>query len=161
MFFLFHSLDLIAPLLQLQTDKSLFVASAANRMLAHFLLFFQPSLSAGCNGVDKKQGDDKRTQASVADIERPGITVEISQDYSTVVTAISEYFKKSLVAKENAQLCQTLQILKVLALLLAQAGPSLRDNLLQTVADSLEELVTAGHSQLTLPLMDVVLAANR
>lgn len=113
-------------------------------MLAHVLLFFQPVSSAGCNGVDKK--GDGRAQTSI---------------HTEVVMAVSEYLKESLVPKESTQRHQSLQTLKLLALLLAQAGPPLRDTLLQTVADSLEELVTAGWSPLTLPLMDVILAAHR
>ncbi|GAA6229619.1 BRCA1-associated ATM activator 1 [Lates japonicus] len=156
----FVQADFTLPLLQLQTDASLFVASAANQMLAHILLFFQPTSPAGFNGVDKKHGDGKMTrQASIADIEHSGIPMETSQDYTAVVTAISEYLKESLVPKENTGLHQSLQILKLLTLLLAQARPSLRDKLLQTVAGSLEELATAGYSQLTLPLMDIILAA--
>ncbi|XP_042341259.1 BRCA1-associated ATM activator 1 isoform X3 [Plectropomus leopardus] len=145
--------DFIEPLLQLQTDTSLFVASASNQTLAHILLFFQPVSTAGCNGVDKKKEDDGRTRASITDSE-------ISAEYTVVFTAISEYLKESLVPKENTNLHQSLQILKLLALLLAQAGPRLRDTLLQTVTDSLEELVTAVCSQVTLPLMDVIVAAR-
>lgn len=114
-------------------------------MLAHVLLSCQPVSSAGCNGVDKKE--DGRTHTGA--------------EYTAVVTAISEYLKESLVPKENTKLCQSLPMLKLLALLLAQAGPRLQNDLLQTVADSLEELVTAGCSQLTLPLMDIILAACR
>ena len=116
-------------------------------MLAHILLFFQPVSSAGRNGVHKTEEDDGRMRASA--------------EYTAVVAAISAYLKESLVPKENTDLHQSLQVLKLLAPLLAQAGPRLRDELLQTVADSLEELVTAGCSQLTLPLMDVILAAYR
>ncbi|XP_051242640.1 BRCA1-associated ATM activator 1 [Dicentrarchus labrax] len=152
--------DFIEPLLQLQTDTSLFVASAANQMLAHILLFFQPVLSAGCNGVDEKEEEDGRTQTSTRDLEHPAVTMDTAAEYSPVVSAISEYLKESLVPKESTQLHQSLQILKLLTLLLAQAGPPLRDKLLQAVSDSLEELVTAGCSQLTLPLMDVILAAH-
>lgn len=138
--------DFIEPLLQLQTDASLFVASAANQLLAHILIFFQPVSSAGCNGLDKKEEDDGRSQTSI---------------HTAVVLTISQYLKESLVPKENKQLHQSLQILKLLALLLTQAGPPLRDKLLQTVSDPLEELVASGCSQLTLPLMDVILAAYR
>ncbi|XP_022593795.1 BRCA1-associated ATM activator 1 [Seriola dumerili] len=155
----FVQADFIAPLLRLQTDTSLFVASAANQMLAHILLFFQPVLSAGCNGVGKKHGDDEKTQASITDIERSVVTMKTSQDYTAVVVATSKYLKESLVPTENTRLRRSLQTLKLLGLLLTQARPRLRDQLLQTVADPLEELVTAGYSQLTLPLMDIVLAA--
>nr|XP_020469966.1 BRCA1-associated ATM activator 1 isoform X2 [Monopterus albus] len=152
--------DFIEPLLQLQTDRSIFVASAANQMLAHILLFFQPPLSAGCNGIGKKDGDDKRTHASITDLDQPAITLENRAEYAAVVTAILEYLKESLVPKENTQLHQSLQLLKLLSLLLTQARSPLRDMLLQTVAGSLEELVTTGYSQLTVPLMDVILAAH-
>lgn len=87
--------------------------------------------------------------------------METSVEYTAVVVAISEYLKESLVPKEKTQHHQSVQLLKLLALLLAQARPPLQDTLLQTVTDSLEELVTAGCSQLTLPLMDVILAAHR
>lgn len=153
---MFDSPDLTQPLLQLQTDTSLFVASAANQMLAHILLHFQPPLSTECNGIDQKDGNDRRTCASIT-----AVTMETSVEYTAVVVAISEYLKESLVPKVKTQHHQSLQLLKLLALLLAQAGPPLQDTLLQTVADSLEELVTAGCSQLTLPLMDVILAAHR
>uniref|UniRef100_A0A3B5ABH3 BRCA1-associated ATM activator 1 n=1 Tax=Stegastes partitus TaxID=144197 RepID=A0A3B5ABH3_9TELE len=123
----------VQPLLQLQTDTSLFVASAANQMLAYVLVFCQSVSSVG------------------------SVPMETNQDYTAVVTAILEYLKKSLVPKENTQLHQSVQILKVLALLLAQTRPPLWDKLLQTVVDSVEELLTADYSQLTLPLMDVIL----
>ncbi|XP_019125310.2 integrator complex assembly factor BRAT1 isoform X2 [Larimichthys crocea] len=149
--------DFIEPLLQLQTDSSLFVASAANQMLAHILLFFQRVSSAGCNGVNKKK-DDRRTQTSITDLEHPAATVDTIAEYTAVLVAITGYLKESLVPKEN--LHQSLQILKLLSMLLAQAGPPLWDKLLQTVGDSLEELVTVSCNQLTLPLMDVILAAH-
>ncbi|XP_033940824.1 BRCA1-associated ATM activator 1 isoform X2 [Pseudochaenichthys georgianus] len=137
--------EFIDPLLQLQTDTSLFIAAAANQMLAHILLFFQPVPPAGCKGVDKKEKGDGMTPSSA--------------DYTAVVKSISGYLQESLVPKESKNVRQSLQTLKLLALLLAQAGPPLRDKLLQTVGDSLEELVTAGSSELTLPLMDVILSA--
>ncbi|XP_068607468.1 BRCA1-associated ATM activator 1 [Brachionichthys hirsutus] len=132
--------EFIKPLLQLQTDPSLFVASATNQTLAHILLFFQPVSPAGCNGVDDK--DNGRAPTSV---------------YSDVVVAISEHLKRCLVPGANAASVQTLELL---ALLLARSSPPLRDALLQAVADALEQLATAGCSRLTLPLVDVVLAAR-
>ncbi|XP_059183243.1 BRCA1-associated ATM activator 1 isoform X2 [Centropristis striata] len=148
------------PLLRLQTDTSLFVASAANQTLAHILLFFQPASSLGCKGVDKREEEEEdkgKTRASITDF--PAVINDSSAEYTAVVTAISEYLKESLVPKENTKHHQSLQVLKLLALLLAQAGPRLRDQLLSAAADSLEDVVTAGCSQLTLPLMDVILAA--
>lgn len=75
--------------------------------------------------------------------------------------AISEYLSESLVPRDGTQLRQSLQTLRVLALLLSQARPPLRDVLLQTVLDPLEELVKADYSQLTLPLMEAIMAAHR
>lgn len=153
---MFDSPDLTQPLLQLQTDTSFFVASAANQMLAHILLHFQPPLSAGCNGIEEEDEDDKRTCSSITAVAK-----ETSVEYTAVVMAISEYLKESLIPKVNTQHYQSVQLLKLLALLLAQARPPLRDTLLRTATDSLKELVTGGCSQLMLPLMDVILAAHR
>ncbi|XP_035811567.2 BRCA1-associated ATM activator 1 isoform X2 [Amphiprion ocellaris] len=155
----FVQADFLQPLLQLQTDKSLFVASAANQMLAHVLLSCQSVSSVGSNDVDEEGEDVGRSGGSIADLEYSAVTVETNQDYAAVVTAISECLKKSLVPRENTQLHQSLQILKLLALLLAQTRPPLWEKLLQMVADSVDELLVAGYSQLILPLMDVILAA--
>lgn len=84
-----------------------------------------------------------------------------SVDYSAVVVPISQYIKESLAPEVTGQHRQGVQLLRLLALLLAQARPPLRDTLLRTVGDSLKELAAAGCSQLTLPLMDVILAAHR
>ncbi|XP_041640184.1 BRCA1-associated ATM activator 1 isoform X2 [Cheilinus undulatus] len=149
----FAQSDFIEPLLQLQTDSSLFVASAANQMLAHILLFFQPVLSEGCNGEGKLNG------IKSASLEQPVVPMEASAEYTALVKLISKYLKESLIPTDNKQLHQSLQSLKLLALLLHQARPPLQDELLQTVTGSLEEVVKSGCSELTLPLMDVILAA--
>ncbi|KAM7009330.1 integrator complex assembly factor BRAT1 [Tautogolabrus adspersus] len=150
----------IKPLLQLQTDTSLFVASAAIQMLAHILLLFQPDLSSGSNSMDKKEEKvNGSAHASNIDLKQRAVTMETSAEYTAVVKVVSQYLKESIVPKENTQLHQSMQTLKLLALLLAQARPHLRDELLQTVSGSLEEVVTAGYSRLTLPLLDVILAA--
>ncbi|XP_058496210.1 BRCA1-associated ATM activator 1 isoform X1 [Solea solea] len=156
----FVQADLISELLQLQTDSSLFVVSAANQLLAHILLFFQPAFSTRRNGVHMEHRDDMMSHARITETDQPEVHTETSKSYAAVVVTILEYLNESLVTKDNSQLRQSRQILKVLVLLLAQAGPFLRDQLLQSVTDSLEELVTAGYSQLTLPLMDVILAAH-
>ncbi|KAM4750392.1 integrator complex assembly factor BRAT1 [Anableps anableps] len=141
----FVQADLIEPLLQLQTDSSLFVASAANQMLAHVLLLCQ-SLSF----VDTNNRD----------LEHNSVSMETTQNCSSIITKVSEYLNKSVVLKETSLLPQSQQILKLLTLLLVQVGPPLQHTLLLAVIDSLEELVTTSCSQLTLSLMDVILAAN-
>lgn len=128
----------IGPLLQLQTDSSLFVASAANQTLAHILLFIGP------NSVEERDDESSRASAS-----------------SHVVSVLSDYLTESLVPRDGTRLHQSLQTLRLLALLLAQAGPGLRDTLLQAVLNPLEELVRADYSLLTLPLMDAIMAAHR
>lgn len=124
------------PLLQLQTDSSLFVASAASQTLAHILLF------SSCT----EESRDERAPTFIG---------------AGVGTAVSQYLTESLVPRESAQLHQSLQALRLLALLLNRGGPPLREALLETVLDPLEELVRADHSQLTLPLMEALVAAHR
>lgn len=143
------SADLIEPLLQLQTDSSLFVASAANQTLAQVLLLCQSLTSVGHNGSKNK------------DLEHNSVSVETTQNYSGIITKVSEYLNKSVVLKEISQLSGSQQILRLLAMLLVRVGPPLRDTLLLAVMNSLEELVITSCSQLTVPLMDVILAANR
>lgn len=150
------SLDSIKPLLQLQTDTSLFVASAASQMLAHVLMLSHPLLS-GFNGKDV---DDKSSSSSITGLMRPAV-IEADQDVAAVVTEILEYLKTRMLPEESSQLHQSQQILKLLALILSQAGPSLRDKLLLFLREPLEELVASNYSQLTRPLMDVILAAYR
>lgn len=120
-------------------------------MLAHVLLFCQSvSPPVGCHDTHQQ-----------TDLKLLTVPVEADQKYSTVVTEVCEFLKRSLVPKETSRLHRSQQVLKLLALLLTQAGPPLRDRLLLAVSDILEELVTTNYSQLTLPLMDVILAAHR
>ncbi|XP_054879087.1 BRCA1-associated ATM activator 1 [Poeciliopsis prolifica] len=144
----FAQADLIEPLLQLQTDSSLFVASAANQTLAQVLLLCQSLSSVGHNGSKNR------------DLEHNSVSLETTQNYSGIITKISEYLNKSVVLKEISQLPGSQQILRLLVMLLGRVGPPLRDTLLLAVMNSLEELVTTSCSQLTVPLMDVILAAT-
>lgn len=132
------------PLLQLQTDPSLFVASAANQMLAHILVFCQSASATGYNGVDD-QGDGRTLPSSHGD----------------VVVAVCEYLKQCLVSEDDTHHHKNVQNLRLLTLLLAQVQSPLREKLFQTAAGSLEELAAAGYSQLTVPLMDVIMTAHR
>uniref|UniRef100_A0A8C5DE80 BRCA1-associated ATM activator 1 n=1 Tax=Gouania willdenowi TaxID=441366 RepID=A0A8C5DE80_GOUWI len=109
----FVQAGLIEPLLQLQTDTSLFVASAASQILAHILIFYQPSPSLTHN----------------------------NQSFTTVVMLISEHLKNSLVSGGDAKLHHAQQSLRLLVLLLTRLRPPLRDSLLHAVTDALEELL--------------------
>lgn len=153
---IFNSPDFIPTLLHLQTDSSLFVASAANHLLAHILLFFQPVSSTGSNGVHPIEGT--RTRDGATDTGPPESSVETSQDYSAVFRTISEFTEESLLHTNTSH---TQQELRFLTMVLDQAGPVLRDLLLQSVTEPLRTLVAAGHSHLTHSLMDVIVAAHR
>ncbi|XP_056136413.1 BRCA1-associated ATM activator 1 [Lampris incognitus] len=159
--------ELMKPLLQLQTDTSLFVASASNQLLGHIPVFYQPFSSEEQNGMEDERKNKERihgcTQDPVtvgANVKQPALAVETTHDeYAAVTLAILEHVKVSLVLGESTHLHQSLQSLRLLILILAQAGPPLRSRVIRTVFDSLEELVTAGHSQLSPLLMDVLLTA--
>uniref|UniRef100_A0A3Q3A105 BRCA1-associated ATM activator 1 n=1 Tax=Kryptolebias marmoratus TaxID=37003 RepID=A0A3Q3A105_KRYMA len=73
----FVQADFTEPLLQLQTDTSLFVASAASQTLAHVLLL--------CQSVPSPEGRHRET-----------IPVETDGKYSAVVAGFCDYLKKSL-----------------------------------------------------------------
>uniref|UniRef100_A0A3B3DT08 BRCA1-associated ATM activator 1 n=1 Tax=Oryzias melastigma TaxID=30732 RepID=A0A3B3DT08_ORYME len=152
-FSFFVRADSIKPLLQLQTDTSLFVASAASQMLTQVLMFCHP-LSSGFNETEV---DNKSSSSSITGLKCPNAT-ESDHESAAVVTEILEFLKRRMLPKEPSQLHQSQQILKLLASILSQAGPSLQNKLLLTVGESLEELVASNYSQLTRPLMDVILA---
>lgn len=107
--------------------------------------------------ADKTYTPIKAPKASVHCV----LNMETCAEYTAVLMAISEHLKESLVPKGPTQLHQSRQTLKLLALLLDQAGPPLQDKLLEAVTDPLEELVAAAYSELTLPIMDVIMAAHR
>ncbi|XP_077380559.1 integrator complex assembly factor BRAT1 isoform X2 [Festucalex cinctus] len=122
----------IKPLLQLQSDPSMFVASAANHLLAHILLSIQP--------------------------EEERASTESGAEHHHVFLQTYDHIKESLVPKEGELAAGSLQVLKMLALILDQARRPLRDQLLNAIATSLEELVEAGYSHLTPALIDVIMA---
>ncbi|XP_019718037.1 integrator complex assembly factor BRAT1 isoform X2 [Hippocampus comes] len=123
----------ITPLLQLQSDPSMFVASAANQLLAHILLAIQPENKEHAN-------------------------IKTNTEHSRVVLQTTDHIKESLVPKEGTLAAGSLQVLKLLALILDQARRPLRDQLLMALAASLEELAEAAYSQMTPALMDVIMA---
>ncbi|KAM6971864.1 integrator complex assembly factor BRAT1 [Aplochiton taeniatus] len=164
LYFLVHT-EIIKPLLQLQTDPSLFVASAANQLLAHLLVFFQPITSQRDNGVGKEEeGKKALVQTPVvmdASTEQLAIYMRTGPEHASVTMAVLQHLEMSLVFRNGDDLPKTLQSLRMLVLLLAQARPPLWDTLLKKVPGSLEALVTAECSQLTQPLMDVLLTAYK
>lgn len=129
-------LGFITPLLQLQSDPSMFVASAANQLLAHILLAIQPENEEHSN-------------------------IKTNTEHSRVLLQTTDHMKESLVPKEGTLAAGSLQVLKLLALILDQARRPLRDQLLTALAASLEELAEAAYSQMTPALMDVIMAGYR
>nr|XP_061779036.1 BRCA1-associated ATM activator 1-like [Nerophis lumbriciformis] len=124
--------DSTKPLLQLQRDASLFVASAASQLLAHILLTYQETLH-----------------------EEDGST---ESQYTHVIQQTTDYMKASLPPEDRTQIAPSLQVLQLLAMILNRAGPPLRDQLLQAVSGSLEDVVEVGYSQLTPALMDIIMS---
>lgn len=145
--------ELMDHLLQLQTDPSLFVASSANQLLAHILLFYQPEPSI-TNGKHHAHEVEYQKYNGV------GPTVS-STEYNTAVMAICVYLKEFIPSKEQKNLQHGARLLKLVAQILSEASPPLCDQLFEAVCGSLEDLVTAEYSQLTLPLMEVILAVHR
>lgn len=155
------SSGLTKVLLQLQTDTSLFVAAAANDMLAHILLH-QSLLSEKCVDAARKGSSSSGESLTMdADVQRLAFTLGTSHAYADVTMAILEHVKLSLVPKESDEHHQTLQSLRLLVQVFGQAGAPLLGLLLKAASEPLEALVAEGHSLLTLPLLDVLLAAYR
>ncbi|KAK7929594.1 hypothetical protein WMY93_005989 [Mugilogobius chulae] len=144
--------ELMEHLLHLQTDPSLFVASSANELLAHILLFYQPE-SPVTNGKAHTCEETRPTQ-------NRSVPSTSSAEYNTAVISICDYLKQSLLPQEQKHLQQSARLLRLVAQILSQAGGPLWVQLFESVRGPLEDLVTAAHSQLTLPLMEVILAAN-
>uniref|UniRef100_A0A8C6TJ83 BRCA1-associated ATM activator 1 n=1 Tax=Neogobius melanostomus TaxID=47308 RepID=A0A8C6TJ83_9GOBI len=144
--------ELMDQLLKLQTDPSLFVASSANQLLVHILLFYQPPAT---NGKHPTPEVEDRTHNGV---EPPPFS---STDYNAVVMAICVYLRESLPPKEQMNLQDSARLLKLVAQILSEASPPLWGQLFEAACGSLEDLVAAGYSQLTLPLIEVILVAHR
>ncbi|KAM9819595.1 BRCA1-associated ATM activator 1 [Syngnathus typhle] len=120
----------LKPLLELQSDPSIFVASAAKQLLVHILLATQP--------------------------EEGHASIKAREDHSAVVLQTSDHINESL--KEGKLASGNARFLSLLALILEQARRPLREQLLKALAASLEELAEAGDSRITSPLMDVIMA---
>uniref|UniRef100_A0A3B4AT30 BRCA1-associated ATM activator 1 n=1 Tax=Periophthalmus magnuspinnatus TaxID=409849 RepID=A0A3B4AT30_9GOBI len=146
--------EMMGHLFLLQTDSSLFVASSANQLLAHILLFYQPESPL----TDSKDHSYKETHLKQNDSEPSSLL--ISTSYNTVVMSTCDYLKQSLLPKEQKQLQQSARLLRLITQILSQAGAPLWDKVSEAVSGPLKDLVTTENSQLTVPLMEVILAAN-
>ncbi|KAM9491656.1 integrator complex assembly factor BRAT1 isoform 1-T2 [Salvelinus alpinus] len=152
----FHFLDragLTKPLLQLQTDPSLFVASAANHLLARLLTFHQPATTSHTT-----QGNGLTVLPNKEEVELD-VTTETSPGSGCSITMeILKHLESSL---ESDSHTQVLQGLRLLALTLPKLEAPLRGLVIRRVLRPLEGLVLEGRRAVTLPLMDVLLATYR
>ncbi|XP_071210882.1 BRCA1-associated ATM activator 1 [Salvelinus alpinus] len=152
----FHFLDragLTKPLLQLQTDPSLFVASAANHLLARLLTFHQPATTSHTT-----QGNGLTVLPNKEEVELD-LTTETSPGSGCSITMeILKHLESSL---ESDSHTQVLQGLRLLALTLPKLEAPLRGLVIRRVLRPLEGLVLEGRRAVTLPLMDVLLATYR
>ncbi|XP_029599376.1 BRCA1-associated ATM activator 1 [Salmo trutta] len=152
----FHFLDqagLTKPLLQLQTDPSLFVASAAIHLLARLLTFHQPATTSHTT-----QGNGLTVPPNKEEVELD-VTMETSPGSGCSITMeILKHLESSL---ESDSHTQVLQGLRLLALTLPKLEAPLRGWVIRRVLRPLEGLVLEGRRAVTQPLMDVLLATYR
>ncbi|XP_043102559.1 BRCA1-associated ATM activator 1 isoform X2 [Puntigrus tetrazona] len=130
----------IKLILQLQNDRSLFVACLANQLLVHILHFLTSS-----NVTD---GSDVVTSSESS--LRPDCVSVSSEIMSAVVEALS--------SEEHPKV---LQGLRLLSLVVAQCGEPIRSTLWKDVLVPLEVLVNRGSESLIHTLITVLEAAVR
>uniref|UniRef100_A0A8C1XSJ5 BRCA1-associated ATM activator 1 n=1 Tax=Cyprinus carpio TaxID=7962 RepID=A0A8C1XSJ5_CYPCA len=131
---------LIKVVLQLQNDRSLFVASLANQLLVHILNFLTSSSTT--NGSDA-------VGSSVSSLRSDWVSVS-SEIMNAVVEALS--------SEDHPQV---LLGLRLLSLVLSQCGEPIRSMLWKDVLVPLEVLIKRGSESLTQTLMTVLQAAVR
>ncbi|XP_076145887.1 integrator complex assembly factor BRAT1 isoform X1 [Alosa pseudoharengus] len=128
-------------ILQLQRDKSLFVAAAANQLLAHILNFPHPPMTE-----QQQQGTAQENGSSGPECNTATVTAEI-------VGHVGE----ALVSQEHFRV---LQALRLLALSLPGCGAPLLGSVWRGALGPLEGLLEAGMNKLSLPIMEVLQAAS-
>uniref|UniRef100_A0A673GMK7 BRCA1-associated ATM activator 1-like n=1 Tax=Sinocyclocheilus rhinocerous TaxID=307959 RepID=A0A673GMK7_9TELE len=131
---------LIKVVLQLQNDRSLFVASLANQLLVHILNFL--------TSLNMTNGSDA-VGSSVSSLRSDWVSVS-SEIMNAVVEALrSEDHPRVLLG------------LRLLSLVLSQCGEPIRSTLWKDVLVPLEVLINRGSESLTQTLMTVLQAAVR
>lgn len=129
---------LIKVILQLQNDRSLFVACLANQLLVQILKLLTPSdVTSGSDAVVSSKSSSSLDWVSVS-----------SEITNAVVEALSS---------ENHP--QVLQGVQLLSLVLSQCEEPIRSSLWKDVLPPLEVLINRGSEPLTQPLMTVLRAA--
>ncbi|XP_036397967.1 BRCA1-associated ATM activator 1 [Megalops cyprinoides] len=145
MLFLFKN-GLTKVTLNLQTDKSLFVASAANKLLAHILNFGE--VTAMC---------PKGNKTELSGVHKDGIGRQCPE-WTDGIMEIMRHLEDSLMSGVPFQ---TDQSLKLVALSLGHCQPHVREMLWQRTEGAIEVLLGNGQSSLTKLFMEVLQAAAR
>ncbi|XP_062399716.1 BRCA1-associated ATM activator 1 [Sardina pilchardus] len=129
-------------ILQSQCDKSLFVAAAANQLLAHILNFPHPPMTE----QQQQQETAQENGNSGPECNTAAVTAEIVGHIGEAL-ASQEHFR-------------VLQALRVLALSLPGCGAPLLGSVWGGALGPLEVLLEAGMNKLSLPIMEVLQAAS-
>ncbi|KAJ8284109.1 hypothetical protein COCON_G00029590 [Conger conger] len=148
MSFLFKK-GLIKVVLHLQTDKSLFVASAANQLLAHILNFSERTTT--CISLENgSKSDPSEMQKDQGTTECP--------EWTDGIMEIMKHVEESLSSSVSFRACQSL---KLVAWSLAHCQPHVREMLWQRTEGAVEMLLGNEQSSLTQLFMEVLQAAAR
>ncbi|KAK2908633.1 hypothetical protein Q8A67_004470 [Cirrhinus molitorella] len=131
---------LIKVILQLQNDRSLFVACLANQLLVHILNFLTSSnMTNGSDAVGSSE-------------------LSLRPDWVSVSSEIMNAVVEALSSEDHPQV---LQGLRLLSLVLSQCGEPIRSTLWKDVLVPLEVLVNRGSESLMKTLITVLQAAVR
>ncbi|MFT7812049.1 BRCA1-associated ATM activator 1 isoform X1 [Arapaima gigas] len=138
---------LLKAVLHLQSDQSLFVASATNQLLARILTF-----------PTAPEGDLSMEDACMVDEKKEH---KISRDHDEWTQGTGEILKlveESLASNIPFRVHQSL---KLIGLSLTHCQPHVREVLWQKTVEAKEVLLRNGHSSLTQPFLEVLRAAVR
>ncbi|XP_056317942.1 BRCA1-associated ATM activator 1 isoform X2 [Danio aesculapii] len=129
---------LLKVILQLQNDRSLFVACLANQLLVQILKLLTPSdVTSGSDAVGSSESSSSLDWVSVS-----------SEILNAVVEALS--------SEDHPRVLQGLQLLPMV---LSQCEEPIRSSLWKHLLTPLEVLINRGSEPLTQPLMTVLRAA--
>ncbi|KAJ8351023.1 hypothetical protein AAFF_G00160940, partial [Aldrovandia affinis] len=149
MFFLFKN-GFTKVVLHLQTDKSLFVASEANKLLARILNFSERTATRTPSSENGNETDLSEVHKDRGRPECP--------EWADGITEVMKHVEDSLMSGIPFHTCQSL---KLVALSLVHCQPHVREMLWQKMEKAIEVLLGNGQSSLTQLLIEVLQAAAR
>ncbi|KAJ8246105.1 hypothetical protein GJAV_G00263700 [Gymnothorax javanicus] len=146
--FLFKN-GLIEVVLHLQTDKSLFVASAANQLLAHILNLSESmtTITSLENGGYTDLGEEEHKRS-----------VSEWPEWADCVTKVMKHVEDSLMSSDPFR---THQSLKLIAMSLAHCQPRVREMLWRRTEGAVELLFGNGENSVTQLFVEVLQASAR